>query len=233
MKKMMTLAALVTITGSAYAACTLPTDLYCAQVYDVKVSLKTTVSKTKVDCEEICYRTKGSASLKGYLYACDCTCDGFRQASLYLYDKKNDRDYYGIPAWLVLNRIGKKNTDAEGFMVAPLSSSDDILDGVGKGIGSVFYLAGFGKFDDDGYLKNMSGDIVGILPPPICAQDCSVGTYAVAYPACYLAIVGEATQPIYLVPTVGFGTWSLRYNKHLSEDYANGTWMPPFILPPI
>jgi hypothetical protein len=131
---------------------------------------------------------------------------------------------------MFLSRIGKNNKDAEGFLIAPLSTDEDILDGVGKDFGSVFYLAGFGKFDDDGGLKNMSGNIVGIMIPPFCSEDCSVGTYAVAYPACELDdLIGTKQRPAYFYPTVGFGTWSLKYNKHRSEDYANGVWQPPYV----
>jgi hypothetical protein len=221
-------AATAMLAGGAFAACTLPTeDRYCAQVYEVKVSLKTTVGKTKVDCEEVCYRNKGSAKLKGYLYTCDCSCTGLLTSALYLYDKATDAEYFGFPSWAFLSRIGKKNKDAEAHLIAPLYTTDGLP---AKNGGEVYFLSGFGKFDSDGRLKEMSGNIVGMRYPPYCEEDCSIGSFAFAYPWCYLEQENGngnyAAQPYY-VQTVGYGSWSIRYNKKLSEKYAAGLWIPP------
>ena len=214
MKKLMMFAAAMTIVGGAYAACTLPTaSNECALVYSVKVSAKTTVSKTKVDCDEICYRSKGSISLSGYLYVCSCACEDFMSSSLlWLEDKKGDEVYEGPMAWAFLNRIGKNTDDAEAFWLAGLES--DAQSEI------TLYGAGFGKFDSKaGFLKSMSGNVVGLKSAPLCATACEITGIAVAFPACDF----EADPT---VPTVVFGTFSLNYNKKLSEKYYTGLWAP-------
>jgi len=220
MKKLMMFAAAMTIVGGAYAACTLPVvSNDCALVYSMKVSAKSTVSKTKVDCDEVCYRNKGSKSLKGYLYVCSCACEDFLDtASLWLEDSKYDQVLEGGIVWSFLNRIGKSEADAEGFWTASLENSVDSESDAF--MYAVLYGAGFGKFDSKtGLLKSMSGNVVGYAGAPYCEKDCELGSYAIAYPACDW----EATEE---VPTAVSGTWSISLNKKLSEKYYSGLWAP-------
>lgn len=209
MKKLMLIAAAVTIVGGAFAQCSDPEVTNCSLVYDFKASLKTTAGKAySGDCEDLCYRATGSKSFKGYIYTCECECTNFMYAATYyLYDKKSDTELFGAPTWQYLNAIGKKSTDAEGFVIF-------------GGYGGVLYAAGHGKFDDAGLLKSMSGDLAGYLYPPYCAEQCSDGEYAVAYPAC-------SWQESYGVMTPAFGSWSIKYNKSLSSKYSQGLWVPP------
>lgn len=208
MKKLMMIAAAMTIVGGAYAQCSDPVEGTCSQVYDFKASLKTTVGKAASgDCADLCYRTKSSISLKGYLYDCDCGCDAFLTATLLAYDKKADEVYVGTPVWAFLNAIGKKSTDAEGLFDVAFAQG-------------TFTAGGFGTFDGKlGMLKSISGNIVGSLPGPVCEVSCADGEPTVAYPACDFA-------EDYDVATVAYGTFSLKYNKSLSAKYSAGTWVP-------
>jgi len=213
MKKLMMFAAAMTIVGGAFAQCELPTaSNECALVYTFKASVKTTVAKAKIDCDEICYRNKGSKSLKGYLYVCSCYCEDFMGGSLWFEDTKTDEVFEGGLGWSILSRIGKKSMDAEGFWTGGAQGDENT--------GITMYAAGFGAFDSKtGVLKNMSGNIVGMMDAPICAKDCEVGAMAVAYPACDW----ESSED---VPTVLFGSWSISYNKKLSQKYYAGLWAP-------
>ena len=208
MKKLMMIAAAMTIVGGAYAACgDEQTDEDCALVYDFKASLKTTEGKAySGDCDDVCYRKKGSLRLKGYLFGCDCTCEDFLALELYVYDKKTDMEESGAPEWTILNAIGKKGTDLEALMSLELGEA-------------VFTAAGFGSFDKYGLVKKISGYVVGTVPYPECSVDCSDGNPAVAYPAC------DFIEDPY-VDSIAYGSWSIRYNSSKTKKYAANTWSP-------
>ena len=214
MKKLMMFAAAMTIVGGAYAQCGLPggqDECNTALVYDFKVSVKTTAGKNySGKCDDVCYRSKSSKSMKGYLYVCGCTCEEFMEDStLYLYDKKADQVFEGMPEWEIFNKIGKKNLETEGLF----GFEDDYGE-------FVFTAAGFGKVNKkDGVLKTMSGSLVGSMEAPLCEVACDIGDTAVAYPACDWYEDGD-------VPTIAFGTWSLKHNKKLSQKYFAGLWEP-------
>jgi len=209
MKKLMMIAAAMTIVGGAYAQCSDPVDSNCSQVYDFKASLKTTVGKAASgDCADLCYRAKSSKSIKGWLYACECGCDSFMLAELFAYEKKSGDTFSGVPAWAFLNAIGKKGTDAEGLFTVAIDET-----------GTTFTAGGFGSFYSDGTLKSLSGSIVGSLPGPACDVACADGEPTIAYPACDFE---ESSD----VDTVAYGTFSLKYNKSYSAKYSAGTWTP-------
>ena len=209
MKTLMLFAAALMVVGGAFAQCSDPVVSNCSLVYDFKASLKTTKGKAySGDCADVCYRDTSSKSFKGYIYACECECTNFLYAAtLYAVEKKSGQEIYGVPYWMFLNAIGKKSMDAEGLFV--ISSYY-----------AVFYAAGHGKFEDNGLLKSMSGNLAGYMEPPYCAEQCSDGEYAVAYPAC-------SWQESYGVMTPAFGSWSIKYNKSLSSKYSQGLWVPP------
>jgi len=211
MKKQMLLAAAAMIVGGAFAQCSDPEVSNCSLVYDFKASLKTTVGKSySGDCADLCYRASGSKSFKGYIFSCECECTNFlRNATFYATEKKSGAEIYGVPYWMFLNAIGKNGTDAEGIFSI---YSDSMYE--------TFAAAGQGKFDDAGLLKSMSGSMLGYMEPPYCSEQCSDGEYAVAYPACDW----ESSTS---VPTVAYGSWSMKYNKSLSAKYAQGLWTPP------
>jgi len=212
MKTGIMLAVAALVAGGVWAQCSDPVVANCSQVYDFKASLKTTKGKAySGDCDDICYRAKGSRTYKGYIYSCECDCTNFVSGStLYAYDKKTDTEIYGVPYWMFLNAVGKSGMEAEGLFVL-------------SGYYQLLYGAGHGKFDDSGLLKSMSGNIVGYMEPPYCAQLCTDGEYAVAYPACYW-------EPVPTIPMPVYGSWSLKYNKKLSSKYSLGLWSPPVVL---
>ena len=219
MKKLMMLAASMTIVGGAYSAdCGLGTSsnapCSAALVYDVKISVKTTAGKSySGECYDSCYRAKSSRSYKGYLYACGCTCDDLLAAEFYLVDKKNDDVFEGAIEWNILSRIGKKNLDAEGLFEADLADAFTSRE-------FIIAAAGFGAFDKKtGQLKSMSGNVVGTLTAPECVVPCDIGEPAVAFPACDWQEDSD-------VETVAFGTWSIKYNKKLSQRYYANLWEP-------
>lgn len=218
MKKLMMFAAAMTIVGGAYAQCGLgdTPGMSCALVYNAKFSVKTTKGKPySGKCDDLCYRAKASVSYKGFLYVCACSCDEFLQDGMFYLsgNKKNSEVFEGAPEWTVLNKIGKKNLDAEGFFNAELSDLET---------GREFNLAaaGFGKFDKKtGHLTSMSGNLVGVMSAPECEIECATGEPAVAFPACDW---DESDD----VATIAYGSWSIKYNKKLSKRYLENTWEP-------
>ena len=216
MKKLMMFAAAMTIVGSAFAQCEIE-DPNCALVYNFKANVKTTVGKAMKDCDDICYRHKGSKSVKGYMYVCSCECEEFLAGSLLWFVWKKGKvseefESDGPVAWEILNLIGKKSTDAEGFWTATAIGD--------SGSEVTMWAAGFGKIDRRaGYLRSMSGNIVGKATPPLCVVPCEADVPAVAYPACDWVPADD-------VQTVFFGTWSISYNRKMSQRYAAGLWEP-------
>ncbi len=211
MKKLMMLAAAMTIVGSAFAACELPAAGDCALVYDFKASLKTT--KGGEGSCDACIRVKGTKALTGWIFVCACDCETFMSdAVLLAYDKKSGTVYTGPVVWGLLNKIGKKSVDAEGYWTSALTVD---VDGAGA-----FAAAGFGTFDGL-VLKSMSGDLVGTIPAPACEVKCDLGTVASALPACTFEFDPENPPA-----TIVYGSWSMKYDKKMSAAYAAGTWVP-------
>ncbi len=217
MKKLMMIAAAMTIAGGAIAQCGDPEipDTYCALVYKVKMNLKTTVAKSavaKYDCEDdeiLCYRETGKVNLVGYAYTCDCSCYALMEANILLWDKKT-KDYYiddEPVGWQFINVIGKKSNKVEGAFM--LSSEYAFLVG-----------AGFGSFDTKNYIvKNMSGNVAGYGSGPSCLDvDCEDFTSG-AYVCEDDGIYWDET-----VPTVYFGSFAFSYSKNDSKKQATDAW---------
>ncbi len=224
MKKLMMFAAAMTIVGGAFAQCAdIPVVTNnCALVYDVKLSVKTTVPKAiagstiNVPCAdeetvaEVCYRTPGSLTLKGYLQACACDCESFLAATLTLWDT-HAKAYVTVDsfAWDFLNVIGKKNTEAEGAWTMEIA-------------GGTLYGAGFGKWDGKATparLSSMSGNFAGSVSAPQCDSEITCDA-AIAYPC------GNFDQGSSTLETAAYGTWSIKYNKSLSKKEAAGEELP-------
>ncbi len=224
MKKLMMFAAAMTIVGGAYASCGEVPQGNCALVYDLKISLKTTKANegdsTTIPCGEIigavCYRTVGSVTWNGFLSACACDCISFQAAEVYLWDEKTDTVVAnaGSIDWLVLNLIGKKGLDVEAFWTA--GGSPAVVTTV---LEPVLYAAGFGKWDGKyDRLSSISGNIVGLLPPPDC-------TINLCRPSTALPC-SDLDQDNLTIYTVGSGTWSLKYNSSASKKSADTGVLP-------
>lgn len=215
MRKLVIMAAAL-VAASSFAQCVPgeePEEKDCAQVYNVTISVKTTVAKSgslttdngpclPSDTTNLCYRVKGSKSFKGYYWQCECGCDLFEDNVLDLFNKKTDafEVYNGTIDWELLQRFGKKNTDVE----AAASFEGDTAE---------FYLMGFGKYDAKKYrVSSISGNVQAFFVAPYCEELCTPGSYAVAYDLCTL-------EPI-LTDTIGTGTFSIKYNSSASKKLA-------------
>jgi hypothetical protein len=224
MKKLMMFAAAMTIVGGAFAACGDPEETpegNCAQAYDVKLSVKTTVPAAlggytiSANCGDstnvaaTCYRKVGKQSLVGLIYTCDCECDAILSGTFYLWNKK--AKVYEVDAGTVafdfIQLIGKKQADAEvAWQIVP--------DGTGTLGAGTLYASGFGKWDSkNDLLKSASGNFAGIIDPPICDDALSCDA-AIAF-VCTDLSAGDSG-----LSTVAFGTWSIKYSSSKSKKIA-------------
>ena len=214
MKKLMMIAAAMTIACSVFAQCGDPDvpEGYCALVYKVKMNLKTTVAKnitTSYDCEDdqlVCYRETGRVNLMGYAYSCDCFCAALYSANVLLWDKKT-KEYYiddEPMGWTLINIIGKKANKVEGSFTID---------------GEYAYLigSGFGSFDTKKLIvKKISGNVAGYGAGPMCVDvDCADFNSGAFICDDYLSNVWD--DQVY---TVYFGTFSLVYSASDSKKQA-------------
>jgi len=215
MKKLMMIAAAMTIASGAFGQCGDPEepDYNCALVYKVKMSLKTTVAKsatTSYDCaddELICYREKGKVNLMGYAYSCACSCLDFMDASVLLWDKKTKEYYIDDESigWLFVNIIGKKAKKVEGAFE---------IDGAYVSL----LGAGQGTFDDKNMIvKKISGNVAGYGFGPLCTGVDCADYYSGAF-ICDDYMSDEWSDQ---VPTAYFGTFSFSYSKNDSKKQAS------------
>ena len=214
MKKLMMIAAAMTIASGAFAQCGDPEipEYNCALVYKVKMSLKTTVAKSaisKYDCaddELLCFRETGKVNLMGYAYSCDCTCLDFMDASILLWDKKT-KEYYiddECITWFFVNIIGKKANKVEGAFEID---------------GEYAYLmgAGQGSFDTKKLIvKKISGYVAGYGVGPACV-DVECADYESGAFICddYISNIWDT-----MTPTAYFGNFSFSYSSSDSKKQA-------------
>ena len=238
MKKLMMFAAAVTIVGSAFAQCGDPEAEDCALVYDVKLSVKTTVPDSKagyvlpshcgdpVTNAATCFRKTGKKTIQGFFYTCACNCDSIKDATTwYLWDKKA-KVGEEVGASLSFNVIGKKKSDVEAYVILS-PDADGVLND-----GGTLYLAGFGKWDAKNCrVKSVSGNFAGLIAPPKCNDALSCDE-AAAY-----VCDGDATSGCALVAetveTVAFGTWSIKYSsskskKLIKDESLYLDWLPNY-----
>lgn len=210
MKKLLVFAAAMTIVGGAFAQCAdEPEDKDCAMVYDLKLSVQTTVPNYKETytgnpCGDDtiavnCFRKKGKASLEGLLWTCECACNALEEAELILWDKKAKEEVDADMEWQFVNIIGKKQKEVEAAWV--LAFEDGEVMG-----------AGFGKYDKKKKrVKSIKGYFAGSAEPPVCYDYECEEIPAAAY------ICTDLSEPITDLPTVAFGKWSVKYNKSKSK----------------
>ncbi len=225
MKKLVVMAAALVAAASSYAQCEPgpdPVDADCAQVYNVSMTLKTTAAKSGAidigtECApgstSICYRVISSKSYKGYYWNCSCECDAFEGNILDLFDKKTDEMVVigETVTWDILGRIGKKNTDIEAY--------GTIADSI--------YIMGFGKWDaKNGRVSSISGNVQAELLAPVCVVACAPGGVALPYDLCI-----PNTQ--LLVGTIGYGSFSIKYNSSASKKLAANADYIDSLLPSV
>lgn len=225
MKKLMVIAAAMTIACGVYAAGCTPDELDCSMVYKVKMSLKAGRPKTqKGKCDTVCYRTPTKVTVEGYAVLCDyCDCEAFQEGlSWTLWSKKEKAMYMdgeGVE-WDFLNVIGKKADEVEGAFTIDTYAFTG-------------YAAGFGKLDKKYCTpKSMSGEIAGFGGVPGCStgdacnpsSDNCTWAYACAD---YCAGDYDTAEGIDSeLPTAYTGKWSLKYSSSDSKKYTASKWNP-------
>jgi len=228
MKKLMMLAAAVTIVGGAYAqSCSDCNDCGCSLVYDFKATLKTGAARALKDaCSPQCLRTCTKINLVGYFFDCtNCTCEAFKEMTFTAVNKKS-RTYYfdGVtPEWTLLNQMGRRNTEIEALWTASgdlFGGTDCSSEDLERSIELTF--AGCGKVKRssncgvDGIITGISGMVVGSGTGPSCPGSCSScgdteePSFSMVYPLC-------DTEPAEEIDTVYYGTWAMRYNAKKSK----------------
>ena len=163
---------------------------------------------------EACYRVAASQKLKG-IVAIDACCSGsweFEAAEGYLADALIDGNDWFITTGL-LYRFGG-SVPGKATKVEFAGTIGDFVTAPAPG---AFALAGQGAWDSkNDMIKNISGNIVGILCNPECENCCKANPVAYVFDCADPDI--EAYQ---LAPngTAAFGTWSIKYNKKYDGRY--------------
>lgn len=242
MKKSMVLAAAAMMCGFAFAD---------AQVYEMQLTVKTTVSKSgKVqfvacDCpvdDFDMYRKQGTVKIKGVIWGCDCvtisepqsasTDHPAKEAYGYIFWNETTRKPMNLKfEWEFLNRIDRTAKKAEGTWT--LSSAD----------GS-FYLmgSGFGTIKDTTvrqpicmrtatWLPNMSGSFAGwstpgaIVTVKATAGECSWCEKVAGTEEQTATATGWAMCDCGESDerTAAHGTWKLKYDKKASAILSSKT----------
>lgn len=243
MKKLMVLSAVAAMCGFALAD---------AQVYEMQLTMKTTVTKSgkvqfiSCDCpvdDYDMYRKQGTVKIKGLIWGCDCVTISEPQISSnstslaksaygYIFWNETTRKPMNLKfEWEFLNRIDKSAKKAEGTWT--LSSAD-----------GTFYLmgSGFGTIKDTTvrqpicmrtatWLPNMSGNFAGwstpgaIVTVEATAEECSWCEKVAATEA------QTASAPGWTMcdcgesdtRTAANGTWKLKFDKKASDILSSKT----------
>jgi len=218
MNKMM-LAAALALTVGAYAkanTCGDYTPEYaCALWYDVTIKVKTTGAKFKTvktcdDPDDICYRVTTSKTFKGIYVTCDCDCESFIGASLYLWNTKEKLIYaFNEATEMKMWRIGspKMKKDEAGTEVEAEWISAGYFAFTAQGFGKGTILS-----DYEFRVKKISGGLVGVLPGPVCYPKCKDEALAIIWDCGGTPGEEEAT--------VAFGTWNMKLNAAKSKELA-------------
>lgn len=225
MKKLMIIAAAMTIAGGVYAwgsgGCNPDPEFEgeCARVYKVKMTLKASRPKTKRGrCETMCYRKPARVRLQGYALSCDaCACEDFQESLSWVLWNKREKSIYmdDEPVeWEFLNVIGRKANQVEGLFYI-------------ENYAFAGYAAGFGKMDRKSCIPaNMKGEFAGSGAVPGCTSGdvCSPDVSCTWAFECADYCEGDAEE-LYDLPTAYTGKWAIRYSRSLSRKYAK-TWSP-------
>ena len=192
------------------------TDWPLKEVYKGKERWCTTFkfSETAYDC----YRVAGSQKLKGVVKI-DACCNGtweFVSAEGYLRESLTNLGVEDAITTVLLYRFGgitpAKATKVEyvgtigDFAAVSLDKYNDCYDGA-------FALAGQGAWDTkNDIIKNISGNIVGVLQNPDCESCCDYNVPAIVFECGADELISEYQD----TPngTAAFGTFSLKYNKN-------------------
>ena len=161
--------------------------------------------------DEDCYRVAGSAKLKGVIKA---DCCGLWEFAEYDFGKtilaNTDVDRTSEIVNGLLYRFGGVSLAKANKVEVAGTLGDVAFDGLTIG---TFAFAGQGAFDvKNDYIKNVSGNIVGVLDNPECENCCDVNDVAAVFECVDQA--DTLTQALDTPNgTAAFGTFSIKYNK--------------------
>lgn len=164
-----------------------------AQVYDLTISVKTTVAKSGklspksnkflLDEETVVYRAQGTQKWKGLVWGCDCNAlagkwqvvdaDAGSVAGCVIWNnaKPNGVLFIDDVNWRLLNAIDKKGDKCEGAWTIGNMDDDSEAFLAFAGFGSLYIDYSAAPCEDPevnctSYLKSMSGNVAGWMPAP-------------------------------------------------------------------
>jgi hypothetical protein len=160
--------------------------------------------------DEDCYRTAKAQTIKGEIIIDNCCSDSgwkFSDETMEKYaDVLSDKNI-GL---LLLAKCGsmldnKANTVEFAAEIGDFSTGE----------AGNWSLCGQGKWNAKcNRIDSISGNIVGFLPGPKCESCCSASAPAICFEC---DGNGNIVSPTYDLPTVAFGTWSIKYNAKKSN----------------
>ncbi len=165
------------------------------------------------ETQEDCYRVTGSKKLTGIVTMDEC-CGVWEFVS---YDfgttiLANDQDGTSEISHGLLYRINGVSLGKANKVEVAGTIGETSFDGEAPVIGTFAY-AGQGAFDvKNDYIKNISGNIVGVLENPDCESCCDYDSLAVVFEC---EDEDDTITEYQDAPegTAAFGTFSLKYNK--------------------
>lgn len=220
-----------------------------AQVYEMTLTLKSTLTKKGKTAALVCsepkndtglYRKQGSVKIKGLFWGCDCITIGDPQplttaSATYGYifwNQTTGKVLDGKFAWMLLNRIDKTLKKCEGTW----DLAGDGFELVGGGFGTVVDVVDKECCTlDSTIIKTMNGNCAGYLslPPTIvsegtqevcekCEQIQGTDDVVAIAPAFTLCECGDASEI-----TTATGTWRLKYHQSASSKWNKSSATEP------
>ena len=238
------------VTGASLYGAEEELDTKAAQVYDIKVTVKTTVAKSGKlspkknpfmgDVETVVYRTQGSQTWTGVLWGCDCetllgaweTVGGAGEivSGVAIWNSKKPYSIIFLDdmKWRVLNAIDASGSKVECAWTIGDSSDES---------NAFLAFAGFGTLqvvktgECRNAIKTLSGNVAGWMPAPTKTTPGNPGICTFCG-----GVIGatEATEDMSIAwdfcpcaeigdPefTAVSGTWSMKYNQKFSKSLSS------------
>lgn len=250
MKKIMMIAAVAAMIGGVQAAttpCQRTTGgsaAWAADVYQIKMSLKTTtgVGTTLTPSGTLCargsastniYRKATSLTLDGWIYQCTNICTTVYKNSALLMWETTQKATVNKPKieWKqdFPHVMGQRNADAEAYFVFTGKLQDYVYNTSASFAIAELHCAGQGKYDcKAARYTQFSGNCAGYGAPPYdvsrTAKSCDPSKILL----CTQLTTSCTLDPTTASPTAIFGTWSIRYNATASAKFfKDGTLTIP------
>lgn len=226
MKKLMIAAASAAMIGGAFAD-------GVAQVYDFTATVKTTACSGK-SAKDVCgdtvyYRQQITQKLYGKFWGCGC--EVIACPDNYAIDKAEENGFVfwtttklggafedADMQWSLLQRLGKKGENVEGFFGLTLIDDGDavaLLSGAGYGTAKIYC-----DDEDKNYIKSMSGNVVGYWDAsadPIATGCYYCGGVEECTVFAFCSCVAEDNEFAAV-----FGTFTIKYNASQTKSVNGG-----------